>query len=172
MASSVSSRLSERQFVLLYLLTATLVLTILGGWVLVRTYGGYPTINARLLAEKIDREQSYFEQQRRHLAIIDSAHHAIAAYHSDVTAVFIESEIEEQIKEVRRTYTANDSLLLFRAFDQTANFYQMMYRDKKLLSSKKHNISLFAKRLEDCRLGYQAAPTPANPAAPAKAARP
>lgn len=161
MANRVGSRLNERQFVLIYLLVATLVLSSVGGWVLVRVYGGYPALNARTLAEKIKQEQNYFSQQRQYLTVLDSVHHTISAYHSDVTAVFIEADIEEQIRQVRRVYRVNDSLMIFKGFDQAANFYQMMYRDKKVLASKKDNIKLFVKQLEDCRLGYHPAPASA-----------
>lgn len=165
--------MSEQRIVLLYLLCATVGLTALAGWVLANTYG-YPAVSARYLAKKMDREQRLFAQQREDAVLLDSVRVALVAYHSDITAVFIESDIEEQIRDIRHLYAASDSLPLYRSFDQAANFCQFMYKAKQILSSKKFNAGLFAKRLDDCQVGYQPAPagTPAGPAMAAVAAVP
>ena len=165
------SRMSEQRIMLIYLLCATIGLTGVAGWVLAYTCG-YPTVSARYLAAKMDREQQLLDQQREDVALLDSAHAAISAYHSDVTAVFVEAEIEEQIRSIRHLYTTNDSLLLYRSFDQAANFCQLMYKAKQILASKKFNAELFAKRLDDCQLGYRAAPTNAPAGPPSFAPRP
>ena len=164
------SRMSERRIMLIYLLSATIGLTGVAGWVLARTCG-YPAVSARYMARKMDREQHLFDQQREYVELLDSTHAAITAYHSDVTAVFIEEDIEEQIRGIRHLYTANDSLLLYRSFDQAANFCQLMYKAKQVLSSKKYNAALFAKRLDDCQVGYHVPPANAV-AASAQAPRP
>jgi hypothetical protein len=103
--------------------------------------------------------------------LLDSTHQVISTYHSEMTAVFVEADIEDQIREVRRAYTDSDSLLLFRSFDQAANFYQMMYRDKQLLASKKFNVALFTKRLDDCQMGYRKVPATTATAPPPPSAR-
>ena len=171
MARIVRSRMGEKKLILIYLLVATITLASVGAWVLVRTYTGRLALNSHVLAERIDREQRYFDEQRQYLALLDSTHQVISAYHSEMTAVFVEADIEDQIREVRRAYTDSDSLLLFRSFDQAANFYQMMYRDKQLLASRKYNVELFTKRLEDCQLGYRKAPVAASSPLPPSTAR-
>lgn len=164
-------RISERQFLLLYLLTAILLLTGLAGWVLYRTYD-FPSVNVLYLSDKIKREQRLFDQQTRYLPMLDSAHRTIAAYRPEITAVFMEADIENQISDIRRVYTTNDTLLFFRAFDQAANFYQMMYNDKKILSSKQFNANLFSKQLEDCALGFQPVPPAGSSIQPIQPALP
>ncbi len=154
MASLLGLHSREQRFLFGYLLIATGALVGLASWVLYTNYR-FPSVNAIYLADKIKREQQLFDRQQPYIAQLDSAHRAIATYRPEVTALFVETDIENQLSEIRQLYTGNDTTAFFRAFDQAANFYQMLYRDKKLLASKKANARLFAKQLEACTVGVQ-----------------
>ena len=144
----------EQRFLFGYLLVITGMLAGLAGWALYSNYN-FPSVNAVYLADKIKREQRLFDKQQQYITQLDSAHRAVATYRPEVTALFLETDIENQISEIRQLYTSNDTVIFFRAFDQAADFYQMLYRDKKLLASKKANARLFAKQLEACTIGLQ-----------------
>ncbi|OUJ74802.1 type VI secretion system TssO [Hymenobacter crusticola] len=172
MLTILGLRFSERQILFFYLLLATLLLTGLASWGLYHAYG-LPVANARSLSVEIKRNQQLFEKQQQHLYLLDSTYLAIAAYQPGVKASFVEGDIKTQIAEVRQMYSidtlqlfraadkvAKDSLLFFKAFEQAADFYQMMYDDKKILASKQTNSELFTKELEECLISLQPAPTP------------
>lgn len=152
----------ENRFLFGYLLVATGLLTALAAWVLYRNYD-FSALNAGDLSGKIKRQQQLFDEQKRNLPLLDSAHQAVVAYRPEVTAVFLEADIENQLSNIRRLYVrrlyttneADDTVRFFRAFDQAANFYQMIYRDKKILASKQYNAQLFAEQLADCKIGFR-----------------
>jgi hypothetical protein len=145
----------EQRFLFSYLLVATCLLAGVAGWVLYHNYD-FPSVNAVYLSDKIKRQQRLFNEQKQFVPLLDSAHRAVSAYRPEVTAIFLEADIENQISDIRRLYTTNDTVVFFRAFDQAANFYQMLYRDKKLLATKQYNADLFAKQLDACTVGFQA----------------
>lgn len=162
----------ENRFLFGYLLLATGLLTALAVWVLYRSYD-FSAINAGDLSGKIKRNRQLFDEQKRNLPLLDSAHQAVVAYRPEVTAIFVEADIENQLSNIRRLYVrrlyttdeANDTVRFFRAFDQVANFYQMLYRDKKILASKQYNAQLFAEQLADCKIGFRSK-APAGTASP------
>jgi len=171
-------RVNERQFLFAYLLAGTLLLGGLAGWVLYRSYD-FPTSNAVYLADRIRRQQTILQQQERYLPLLDSAHHTIATYHPAMTALFVEADIDNQIDDIRRIYSQNTDVASYRAFAQAADFYRMMYDDKRVLWTKQDNVILFSKQLEECEVGFQpvaagaasapaAAPTSQLPRFPAR----
>ena len=145
----------EHRFLFGYLLLATLLLAGVASWVLYHSYD-FPSVNAVYISNKIKRQQRLFDEQKQYVPMLDSAHQAVATFRPEVTAVFQEADIENQISDIRRLYTANDTVVFFRAFDQAADFYSMLYHDKKILSGKEANVRLFAKQLETCTVGFQA----------------
>ncbi|WP_324679444.1 type VI secretion system TssO [Hymenobacter sp. GOD-10R] len=172
MLTILGLRFSERQILFFYLLLATLLLTGLASWGLYHAYG-FPVANARSLSVEIKRNQQLFEKQQQYLYLLDSTYLAIAAYQPGIKASFVEGDIKNQIAEVRRIYSidtlqlfrttdevAKDSLQFFKAFEQAADFYQMMYDDKEILASKQANSELFTKELEECSISLQPAPAP------------
>lgn len=158
-------RVNERQFLFGYLLAGTLLLGGLAGWVLYHSYD-FPTTNAVYLANRIRRQQTILQQQERYLPLLDSAHHTIAQYRPAMTALFVEADIDNQIDDIRRIYSQNTDVASYRAFAQAADFYRMMYDDKRVLWTGQANTILFSKQLEECEVGFQpvAAGTASAPA--------
>jgi hypothetical protein len=162
----------EHRFLFLYLLLAIGLLAGLTGWVLCRNYS-FKTENVSYLSARLKREQQLFDEQKNYLPLLDSAHHAVATYRPEVTAVFMEADIDNQLSDirrlyVRRVYTTNasdDTVRFFRAFSQVADFYRMLYQDKKILATRQANIRLLAGQLTECKLDFQAK-APAGTSAP------
>lgn len=162
----------EHRFLFVYLLVATGLLAGLTSWVLCRNYS-FKTENVGYLSDKLKREQQLFEEQKNYLPLLDSAHHTLATYRPEVTAVFVEADIDNQLSDirrlyVRRVYTANasdDTVRFFRAFSQVADFYRMLYQDKKILATRQDNVRLLAGQLAECKLDFQAK-APAGTSAP------
>lgn len=165
----------ENRFLFGYLLLATALLTGLAGWVLCRNYS-FQTENMSYLSDKLRRQQQLFDEQKDYLPLLDSAHQEVVAYRPEITAVFLEADIENQLSDIRRLYVrrmyttndADDTVRFFRAFNQVANFYQMLYRDKKILATKQSSVKLLAGQLAECKIDFQAK-APAGTAAPAVA---
>ncbi len=162
----------ENRFLFVYLLLATGLLTGLTSWVLCRNHS-FRTENVGYLSDKLRRQQQLFEEQKNYLPLLDSAHHTVVAYRPEVTAVFVEADIDNQLNDIRRLYVrrvystnaADDTVRFFRAFDQAANFYQMLYRDKKILATRQANVRLLAGQLAECKIDFQAK-APAGASAP------
>lgn len=158
----------EHRFLFVYLLLATGLLAGLTSWILCRNYSFRPE-NVGYLK----RQQQLFEEQKNYLPLLDSAHHAVVSYRPEITAVFVEADIENQLNDiqrlyVRRVYTANaadDTVRFFRAFRQVANFYRMLYQDKKILATRQANVKLLAGQLAECKIDFQTK-APAGASAP------
>ena len=165
-------RSREHRFLFSYLLLATILLAGLAGWVLYRNYS-LQTENVGYLTDKLRRQQQLFEEQKNYLPLLDSAHQAVLTYRPEVTAVFIEADIENQLSDIRRLYIrrmyttndADDTVRFFRAFDQVANFYRMLYLDKKILADRQSNVKSLARQLAECKIDFQAK-APAGTSAP------
>lgn len=151
----------EHRFLFSYLLLATGLLAGLAGWILCRNYD-LQAENVGFLFEKLKRQEQVFKEQRDYLPKLDTAYRAIVAYRPEVTAVFLEADIENQLNDIRRLYvrrmyttnTADDTTRFFRAFDQVANFYQMLYWDKKILATRQSTVKLLADQLAACKIDY------------------
>ncbi len=123
-------------------------------WIMFRNYDS-PQRNTAYLVEQISRQRQMLADQQGHFVLLDSAYRAIVAYQPQVNAVFVEVDIEGQLADIRALSKQNSDGIRFRSFAQIADFYKMMYTDKKVLSSKKSNIQLFQKQADECEIGYQ-----------------
>lgn len=123
-------------------------------WVMFRNYDS-PQRNTAFLVEQISRQRQMLADQQGHFVLLDSAYRAIVAYQPQVNAVFVEVDIEGQLADIRALSKQSSDGIRFRSFAQIADFYKMMYTDKKILASKKSNIKLFQKQLDGCEIGYQ-----------------
>ncbi|QJW91629.1 type VI secretion system transmembrane protein TssO [Spirosoma taeanense] len=156
----------ERRLQFLYLLTAISLLTLLVSLIVFR-HQAYSRTEANYLSNYIRGKEQMLKSQMNNLSLLDSAYRAIVAYKPEVNAIFVEVDIEEQLNEIRRLSAPQADGTRFRAFAQIADFYKMMYDDKKVAWSKQSNISLFQKQLDDCSVGLfpgsvTATPVPAT----------
>ncbi len=142
----------ERRLQFLYLLAAIGVLTLLTSWIVFRNQN-YSSDEADYLSEQIRGKEQMLKKQLAKLPLLDSAYRSIVAYRPEVNAIFVEVDIEEHLNEIRRLSAPQADGTRFRAFAQIADFYKMMYVDKKVVWSKQSNIGLFQKQLDDCGVG-------------------
>jgi hypothetical protein len=156
----------ERRLQFLYLLVAISVLTLLVSWIAFRNQD-YSRTEANYLSEQIRGKEQMLKRQLTNLPLLDSAYRAIVAYRPEVNAIFVEVDIEEHLNEVRRLSAPQADGTRFRAFAQIADFYKMMYVDKKVVWSKQSNIGLFQKQLDDCSVGMFPGAAPGASAASA-----
>ena len=152
----------EQRLQLIYLLAATGVLTFLVNLIAFQDHE-HSRIDAIYLSDYIRSKEKLLKDQLNNLSLLDSAYRAIVAYQPQVNAIFVEADIEAQLNEIRRLSTPQADGTRFRAYAQIADFYQMMYVDKKLLWSKESNINLFQKQLDDCGAGIVPVTTAAAP---------
>ena len=150
----------ERRLQFVYLLAATILLSLIISWVAFRNYT-YRRIEHEYLSGQIDQQRAILQAQKQYLPLLDSAYRAIVAYQPQVNAVFVEVDIEDHLNDIRRLSDSQADGLRFRAFGQIADFYRMMFVDKKVVWSKQTNINLFRKQLDDCGVGL----TPSSGAA-------
>jgi len=142
----------ERRLQFLYLLAAISVLTLLTSWIVFRNQH-YSSDEADYLSEQIRGKEQMLKKQLANLPLLDSAYRSIVAYRPEVNAIFVEVDIEEHLNEIRRLSAPQADGTRFRAFAQIAEFYKMMYVDKKVVWRKQSNIGLFQKQLDDCGVG-------------------
>ena len=144
----------ERRLQLLVLFGAVMGLWGVASWIMFRNYDS-PQRNTAYLVEQISRQRQMLADQQGHFVLLDSAYRAIVAYQPQVNAVFVEVDIEGQLADIRALSAHKTDGVRFRSFSQIADFYKMMYTDKKVLSSKKTNSQLFRKQADECEIGYQ-----------------
>lgn len=154
MSQLFSFQTRERRLQLLYLLGAVIGLWVVVSWIIFRSYDS-PQRNTAYLVEQISRQRQILADQEGHFVLLDSAYRAIVAYQPQVKAVFVEVDIEGQLADIRALSKQNSDGIRFRSFTQIADFYKMMYTDKKVLASKKANIQLFQKQADECEIGYK-----------------
>ncbi len=153
----------EHRFLFGYLLLATVLLAGLAGWILCRNQN-FQSENVDSLSSKLKRQDQLFKDQQEALPQLDSAYQAVMDYKPKEQAVFVEADIENQLNDIRQLYVqqrrtkdeANDTVRFFRAFDQVANFYKMLYQDKKNLAAQQANVQLLAGQLAECTIDYHA----------------
>jgi hypothetical protein len=159
-------RTRERRLQFMYLLAAVVVLSALISGIAFRNYS-YPRFESQYLAEQINQQEQILKAQKERLPLLDSAYRAIIAYEPRINAVFVEVDIEEHLNDIRRLSNPQTAGIQFRSFAQIADFYKMMYLDKKITWNKQTNINLFRKQLDDCSVGLVPGPAAAGtPVAP------
>lgn len=155
----------ERRLQFIYLLVAISLLSVVVSWIAFRNKT-YSSAESKYLSDQIKMKERLLKSQLDNVPLLDSAYHSIVAYQPQINAVFIEVDIDDRLNEIRKLSNPQMEGTQFRTFAQIADFYRMMYVDKKLVWSKQSNISLFRKQLDDCSVGMfpGAAPAPAaNP---------
>jgi len=156
----------ERRLQFLYLLAVTLFLSLVISWIAFRN--AHQSASYDYLTEKVRQQQQLLRAQKQYLPLLDSAYRGIVAYQPQVNAVFVEVDIDDQLNEIRRLSDSQRDGTRFRSFGQIADFYKMMYVDKKIIWSKQSNVNLFRKQLDDCSVGL----TPGSGAAVAAPSTP
>ena len=144
----------ERRLQFAYLLGAVLALWVGASWILFRSYDRAPQ-NSDYLVNQISRQRQVLADQKDHFVLLDSTYKAIVAYQPQFNAVFVEVDIEGQLADIRSLSGQQAEGIRFRSFAQIADFYKMIYTDKKVLWSKQANIQLFRKQADECEVGYQ-----------------
>ena len=156
----------ERRLQFIYLVTAISGLTVLISGIAFRN-NTYSQAEARRLSDRIKQQEQTLRNQLDNMPLLDSTYRAIVAYQPQVNAIFVEVELEDHLNEIRRLSAPQANGIQFRSFAQIADFYRMMYVDKKVVWSKQSNIGLFSKQLDDCSVGLAPAASPVVSSAPA-----
>ncbi|TAE24135.1 MAG: hypothetical protein EAZ91_20975 [Cytophagales bacterium] len=149
----------ERQLQFLYLLGGVLALWGVASWLMTRNHDS-ALRNTDYLVEQISRQRQLLADQQNNFVLLDSTYRAIVAYQPQVNAVFVEVDIEGQLADIRALSGRTTDGIRFRSYAQIADFYKMVYTDKKVLWSKQANIQLFRKQADECEVGYQRAMGP------------
>ncbi|MFD2934967.1 type VI secretion system TssO [Spirosoma flavum] len=154
----------ERRLQFIYLLSAISILSIMISWIAFRN-DTYSQAESKRLSDKIKKQEQILRNQLENMPLLDSAYRSIIAYQPQVNAIFVEVEIEDHLNEIRRLSGQQAEGIQFRSFGQIADFYKMMYVDKKVVWSKQSNINLFRKQLDDCSVGLFPGSSPSTAAA-------
>ncbi|WP_097126847.1 type VI secretion system TssO [Spirosoma fluviale] len=151
----------ERRLQFIYLLAALCLLTLFISFVAFKN-NTYSSSESKRVSNKIKQQEQILKSQLRNMPLLDSAYQSIVAFQPQVNAVFVEVEIEEDLNDIKRLSTSQLDNTRSRSFGQIADFYRMMYIDKKIVWSKQSNISLFRTQLDNCSVGLisNAAPAP------------
>ncbi|MCX6218234.1 type VI secretion system TssO [Spirosoma sp.] len=157
----------ERRLQFMYLLAVLCLLTLFVSFIAFKS-NTYSSAESKRVSSKIKQQEQILKSQIRNMPLLDSAYQSIVAFQPQVNAVFVEVEIEEHLNEIKRLSNPQMDNTRFRSFGQIADFYRMMYIDKKIVWSKQSNISLFRKQLDDCSVGLisNATSTPGPSASP------
>lgn len=154
----------ERWLQFMYLLAAIGTLSVLISWIAFRNYA-YSNDESKRLSDKIRQREQILENQLQHMQLLDSAYRSIVAYQPQIKAIFVEEEIDHQLNEIRRLSNPQTDGTQFKSFTQIADFYKMMYTDKKVIYATQFNSTLFRTQLDNCSVGRSSpAPGPSGTA--------
>jgi hypothetical protein len=104
---------------------------------------------------KMERQTEFRQAQEQYAGVCDSLVRQIIRHNMAVNAVYEENDIRHLISEVRRQYENWQPDRRYMAFYHLGSIYEMWFADKKQLWSRKENIELFRKNLEECELGLE-----------------
>jgi len=110
------------------------------------------------------QEQAKFNQQQTIAQpIVDSAFSKIHRYDVNQSNPIEEQEIKLSINDIANLFQ-NASITDPRkiTYVKIANFYQMYYEDKNIISKKNENINILNDKIEECMIGYKDKRSQAN----------
>lgn len=102
---------------------------------------------------KMERIVNFQAMQRKQVVIADSIFNRIKEFNPSINANYEENDIKYYLNEVRHLYEDKSYDERYKIFMQLSNFYNMWFADKKELWSKKENLVLFKRNLEECEIG-------------------
>lgn len=104
---------------------------------------------------KMDRIRAFQTLQSEEIIIVDSIYSKIKNFNPAISASYEESDIKFYLNEVKGIYAKNPYDTRYKVFAQVSNFYNLWFADKKEIWTKRQNIAVFSKNLENCEIGLQ-----------------
>lgn len=104
---------------------------------------------------KMDRIREFQHIQNEQILIIDSIYNRVRTFDPGINASYEENDIKFYLNDIKKLYDNNSYDGRYKIFNQTSNFYNMWFSDRKELWSKRQNIIRFKKNLEECEIGLQ-----------------
>lgn len=148
----LSVRERREKFVLLLLLSVAGA--VLFGWLLLPIMGGGTDtsgLKARLRQHIRDEEQFRAVVQEA-LPVVDSAYRKILNYDPGVQAVFIESDIHNQVGAINAFYQRKADDPRYKCFWQQAQLLEMLFNNRKELRGNYKDADGLGRSLDDCKL--------------------
>lgn len=121
----------------------------------------YYNFNDKTIAQKkfaiakMDRIRSFQSAQNEEIVIVDSIFNRIKDFDPSINASYEENDIKYYLNDMKNIYEKNVYDARYKIFYHIASFYTLWFDDKKELWSKKQNIAIFKKNLEDCEIGLE-----------------
>lgn len=146
----LSVRERREKFVLLLLLSVAGA--VLFGWLL---FAGYDTDTAALksiLRQRIRDEEQFRTVMQEALPVVDSAYRKIQNYDPGVQAVFIESDIRNQVGAINAFYQRRADDPRYKCFLQQAELLDMLFNNRKELRGNYKDADGLGRSLDDCKL--------------------
>ncbi|TDW96804.1 type VI secretion system TssO [Dinghuibacter silviterrae] len=148
MRLSVKER--REKFVLLLLLT--LAVGGLFGWVLFSGYGTDTSALKAKLTQRIREEELFRAALGEARPAVDSVYRKIQQYDPGVQAVFLESDIRNQVGAINALYQRRAYDPRYKCFWQQAQFLEMLFNDRKELRGNYKDMETLGQSLDDCKL--------------------
>jgi hypothetical protein len=148
MRLSVKER--REKFVLLLLLT--LAVGGLFGWVLFSGYGADTTALKARLTQRIREEELFRAALDEARPAVDTVYRKIQQYDPGVQAVFLESDIRNQVSAIDALYQRRAYDPRYKCFWQQAQFLDMLFNDRKELRGNYKDMETLNQSLDDCKL--------------------
>jgi hypothetical protein len=102
---------------------------------------------------KMERQSEFRQSQARFVIMCDSLVRQIDRYNFGINAIYEENDIKYLLNEIKQPFEKNPIDRRYKVFDVLGSVYEMWFTDRKQLWSKKENVELFRRNLEQCELG-------------------
>lgn len=151
--NKVTKNKKEKTIAFVYVSLLFVAITLSCCWCLTYYVDGKTETRKEFVIAKMDRIRDFQNIQDKQMIIVDSIYNKIKGFDPGLNASYEENDIKFYLNDIKKLYDDNNYDGRYKIFQQTSNFYNMWFADRKELWSKQQNIIRFRKNLEECQIG-------------------
>lgn len=107
-------------------------------------------ISKRELEIKINENEAFEEMVIETMPAIDSSYKQIVRFDPNVQAVFLKSDIQNQLNSIKAAYERRAADSRYKTFIQTSQLYNLLFYDKQELKGNLRDTEGLKRSLDDC----------------------
>lgn len=107
-------------------------------------------ISKNELEVKISENLAFEEMVRETMPAIDSSYKQIVRFDPNVQAVFLRSDIQNQLNSIKAAYERRAADSRYKTFIQTSQLYDLLFYDKQELKGNLRDVESLKRNLDDC----------------------
>lgn len=102
------------------------------------------------LEVKINENEAFEDMVKETIPAIDSSYKQIVRFDPNVQAVFLRSDIQNQLNSIKSAYERKAADSRYKTFIQTSQLYDILFYDKQELKGNLRDVEGLKRSLDDC----------------------